>query len=77
MATLCLKLIALGDELGVILPAKLLARLRVQPDGTVLAKESPDGLTLLTDAAAHEIEMAEARRLMSERDAVLRILAQE
>lgn len=72
---LAFKLIAMGDEQGVVLAAELMTRLAVQADGTVLAEETLDGIKLLTGNAAHEAQMQVARRLMREREGVLRELA--
>ena len=72
---LALRIVAIGHEQGVILPAEWLARLHVQPDGTVLAKEAPDGVTLLSADVIYEEQMRVARRLMRRREGVLRALA--
>jgi hypothetical protein len=68
VSMLAFRLIPIGDEQGVVLPA-------VQADRTVLAEETPDGTGLMTCNAAHDVRMQAARRLTREREAVLRELA--
>lgn len=72
---LALKVVAIGDEHGIVLPAELIARLYVQQDGTVLAEEAPDGVTLLSPDAVHEAQMQVARRLMEKHAGLLSALA--
>jgi len=70
-----LKLIGVGNSVGVVLPKELLARLGLQKGDTLYAVEMPDGLRLTTADAEFEAQMAVARRIMKERRAVLRELA--
>jgi len=70
-----LKLIGVGNSVGVVLPKDLLARLGLQKGDTVYAVETPDGVRLTPADAEFEAQMAVARRIMKERRAVLRELA--
>ena len=70
-----LKLTAIGNSVGVILPKELLVKLGVQKGDTLYAVETPDGVRLTTADAEFEAQMAVARRVMKRRRAVLRELA--
>ncbi len=73
MATL--KLRAIGNSVGVVLPKELLARLNVGEGDTLYVIEAPDGFRLTRSDPAFERQMEEARRVMRRRRAVLRELA--
>ena len=73
MATL--KLRAIGNSVGVVLPKELLARLRVGEGDTLQVVETPDGLRLLRSDPEFERQMEVAREVMHRRRAVLRELA--
>lgn len=70
-----LKLTAIGNSSGVILPKELLARLRVERGDELYALETPDGfrLTLYDPKLAAQMEVAE--ELMRKRRALLHKLA--
>ncbi len=71
-----LKLRAIGNSVGVVLPKELLARLGAAEGDTLYAVESANGgVTLTKSDPAFEADMAEARRIMKERYNVLRELA--
>lgn len=70
-----LKLIGVGNSVGVILPKELLIKLRVQKGDTLFAVETSEGLRLSVVDPEYEAQMAVARRIMKERRAVLRELA--
>jgi putative addiction module antidote len=70
-----LKLIGIGNSVGVVLPKELLARLGVQKGDTLYAVDMPDGLRLTPADAEFEAQMKAARQVMKERRAVLRELA--
>jgi putative addiction module antidote len=70
-----LKLIGVGNSVGVVLPKEMLARLGVQKGDTLFAVETPDGLRLTTADAEFEAQMKVARQIMKERRTVLRELA--
>ena len=70
-----LKITAVGNSAGVILPKELLARLRVAKGDALYATELPDGvkLTPFDPKLAGQMEIAE--RVMREDRNVLRKLA--
>lgn len=70
-----LKLIQIGNSLGVIVPRDTLTRLGVGKGDTLLATETETGLKLSVPTSNFEEQMAVARRIMHERRAVLRELA--
>ncbi|MBW3567922.1 MAG: AbrB/MazE/SpoVT family DNA-binding domain-containing protein [Proteobacteria bacterium] len=71
-----LKITAVGNSAGVILPKELLARLRVEKGDTLYALETPDGikLTAFDPKVADQMEVAE--RIMREDRNVLRKLSE-
>jgi putative addiction module antidote len=74
MATL--KLRAIGNSVGVVLPKEILARLKVSEGDTLYAIDAPNGDIVLTKSdPAFEADMEIARRIMKERYNVLRELA--
>ncbi len=70
-----LKLISVGNSVGVILPKEILARLGVEKGDPLFAVETQDGLRLSVSDPEHEAQMEVARRVMHERRGVLRELA--
>ena len=70
-----LKLIAIGNSIGMILPKELLVQLGVQKGDTLIATAEADGFKLSARAPDMEEQMVVARRIMRERVAVLRELA--
>jgi putative addiction module antidote len=70
-----LKLRAIGNSVGLVLPKELLARLRVGEGDTLQVIEAPDGLRLLRSDPELERQMEVAREVMRRRRAVLRELA--
>lgn len=73
MATL--KLRAIGNSVGLVLPKELLAKLDLAEGDTVHVVESPDGLRLTRSDPDLERQMEVARDVMRRRRAVLRELA--
>lgn len=71
-----LKITAIGNSAGIILPKELLARLRVGKGDELFAIETPDGvrLTAFDPELAAQMEMAEG--IMREDRDVLHKLAQ-
>jgi putative addiction module antidote len=71
-----LKITAIGNSAGVILPRELLARLRVDKGDALHAIELPDGikLTPFDPKLAEQMEVAE--KVMRDDRAVLRKLAE-
>ena len=70
-----LKLRAVGNSVGVVLPKELLARLKVREGDTLYAIETPDGIRLTTADPEFAEQMALARDIMKRRRSVLRELA--
>ena len=70
-----LKLIQIGNSVGMILPKELLTRLGVGEGDTIYAIDQPDGIRLTTVDPDFEAQLAVARGVMRDRRAVLRELA--
>jgi putative addiction module antidote len=71
-----LKVTAIGNSAGVILPKELLARLRVEKGDELYAVETPDGVRLTTYDPVFAAQMDVAERIMHEHRDLLRKLAQ-
>jgi putative addiction module antidote len=70
-----LKLTAVGNSAGVVLPKEVLARLKRDKGDAVYLTESPDGYRLTPYNPEFESQMTAARKIMKKRRAVLRELA--
>lgn len=70
-----LKIIAVGNSAGVLLPKELLAHLRVGKGDSLYVAETPDGIKLMPHDPALAAQMEVAERIMREDRAVLRKLA--
>jgi putative addiction module antidote len=70
-----LKLTAIGNSAGVVLPKEVLARLKLDKGDSVYLTESPDGYRLTPYDPAFEQQMEAARKVMKKRRAALRELA--
>jgi putative addiction module antidote len=70
-----LKLTAIGDSVGVILPRELLARLGVEKGDSLYFVDQPDGLRLTVNDPTFEAQLDEARRQMNKWRNVLHELA--
>ena len=70
-----LKLIHIGNSVGVILPKEVLARLKVEKGDTLYVTDSPDGVRLTPHDPAFSTQMDAARGIMKRRRNVLRELA--
>ncbi len=70
-----MKVIAIGNSVGVILPRELLAKLGVQKGDTLFATDVPDGVQLSVRNVDVEAQMEVARDLMRKWRNVLRELA--
>ena len=70
-----MRLISVGNSIGVILPRDLVAKLGVQKGDTLFASETQDGVNLSVRQPDFEEQMMAARRVIRERAAVLRELA--
>ncbi len=71
-----LKITAMGNSFGIILPKAILEKLRVTKGDSVLAVETPNGIELTSydPAVAKQLEVAEG--VMKDYREVLRKLAQ-
>lgn len=70
-----LKITAIGNSSGVILPKELLARLRVERGDELYALETPDGIRLTTYDPKLAAQMEVAEGVMRKRRTLLRKLA--
>ncbi len=70
-----LKLTAIGNSVGLILPKELLVKLGVQKGDSLYAVDTPEGVRLTASDPEFETQMAEAHRLMKRWRNVLRELA--
>jgi putative addiction module antidote len=70
------KITAIGNSAGIILPKELLEKLRVSKGDTLTVTETPDGLNLnpFDEKVARQMEVAE--KVMRENRNMLRKLAQ-
>ncbi|HEY2344620.1 MAG TPA: AbrB/MazE/SpoVT family DNA-binding domain-containing protein [Xanthomonadaceae bacterium] len=71
-----LKITAIGNSAGIILPKELLALLRVDKGDELYAIETPDGIRLTAYDPKLAAQMEVAEQVMREDRAVLRKLAQ-
>ena len=71
-----LKITAIGNSAGVILPKELMARLRVEKGDELYAVETPDGVRLTTYDPVFAAQMEVAERIMREDRELLRKLAE-
>lgn len=71
-----LKITAIGNSAGLILPRELLARLRVDKGDELYALETPDGIRLTTYDPELAAQMEVAEEVMRKRRSLLRKLAQ-
>ncbi|MBS0458024.1 MAG: AbrB/MazE/SpoVT family DNA-binding domain-containing protein [Proteobacteria bacterium] len=71
-----LKISAIGNSAGIILPKELLARLRVEKGDEIYALETPDGIRLTTYDPVFAAQMEVAEKVMREDRELLRKLAQ-
>ncbi len=70
-----LKLIGVGNSVGVVFPKELLVKLGLQKGDKLFAVETEDGIRLTTSDAEFEAQMVVARRLMKKWRNVLHELA--
>ena len=71
-----LKITAIGNSAGVILPKELLAKLRVEKGDEIYALETPDGIRLTTYDPVLAAQMEVAEQVMREDRQLLRKLAE-
>ena len=72
---LTLKLTAIGNSVGVVLPKEALDKLRLKKGDKVYLTESPEGFRLTPYDPEFEKQMTAARQIMRKRREVLRELA--
>ncbi|MFT4046892.1 MAG: AbrB/MazE/SpoVT family DNA-binding domain-containing protein [Solimonas sp.] len=70
-----LKIIAVGNSAGLLLPKEVLARLRVDKGDTLYVAETPDGIKLMPHDPRLAAQMAVAEQVMRKRRNLLRKLA--
>ena len=70
-----LKLVRIGNSTGVVLPKELLARLDVTAGDMLAYSETPKGISLTTQDAEFDEQMAQAREIMKTYRNALRELA--
>ena len=70
-----LKLTQIGNSVGVILPKELLSRLKLEKGDTLFMSEAANGVMLTPYDPELDEQMAQARRIMKKRRAVLHELA--
>ncbi|GGK13869.1 transcriptional regulator [Luteimonas terricola] len=75
MLSMKLKITAIGNSAGVILPKDLLARLRLEKGDTLYALETPDGVRLTAFDPELAAQMDVAEDIMRKDRDVLRKLA--
>ena len=70
-----LKLMQIGNSVGVILPKELLTRMNLEKGDSVFMTEVVNGVTLTPYNPVFDAQMTEARRIMKKRREVLHELA--
>ena len=75
MAATALKIISIGNSLGVILPKDILAQLQVEKDDKIFLTDTPDGFRMGKYTDELEVDQALAETIMSQDFDVLRELA--
>jgi len=69
------KVTAIGNSAGIVLPKEVLARLKVEKGDTLYLVEGPEGLTLTPYRQDFEEQMEAARKVMKRYRNALRELA--
>lgn len=70
-----LKLTAIGNSMGVVLPKEVTAKLNLEKGDAVFLTETPDGYRLTPYSPEFEAQMTAARKIMKKRRNALRELA--
>ena len=70
-----LKLTAVGNSVGVVLPKEALARMNLDKGDRLYLTETPDGYRLTPYNPEFEAQMTAARKIMKKRRSALRELA--
>ncbi|MDR4517534.1 MAG: AbrB/MazE/SpoVT family DNA-binding domain-containing protein [Nitrosomonas sp.] len=69
------KIISIGNSMGIVLPKEVLAKLNVGKGDELYLVDGPDGLTILPYRQVFEQQMAAAGRVMKKYRSVLHRLA--
>jgi len=72
---LTLKLRAIGNSIGLVLPKEALAKMNVGLDDTLFLTDTPDGVRLTPYSPSFEQQITVAKEIMKERRDALRELA--
>ena len=70
-----LKVIQIGNSLGVVLPREVLVELNIEKGDRIFLTRSPEGYRITRSDPDFERQMAKAREIMKRRHDVLRELA--
>ena len=70
-----LKLKAVGNSTGIIIPKEILAKLHVEKGDSLFVIETPNGIELTPYDPEFERQMEAARKIMKKRRGVMRELA--
>ena len=70
-----LKLIQIGNSVGVVLPKEILAQLNVDKGDSLFLSAAPNGVRITTTNPEFEAQMSAARSIMKKRRDVLAELA--
>lgn len=70
-----LKLMQIGNSVGVILPKEILSRLKLEKGDSVFVTDAANGVMLTPYDPTFDEQMAQARLIMKKRRAVLKELA--
>ena len=70
-----LKLMQIGNSVGLILPKQILARLKLETGDTLFVTDCANGITLSPLSHDFEGQMAQARKVLRKRRDALRELA--
>ena len=70
-----LKLIQIGNSVGVVLPKEILAQMNVDKGDSLFLSAAPNGMRITTSNPEFEAQMTAARSIMKKRRDVLAELA--
>jgi putative addiction module antidote len=70
-----LKLIQIGNSIGVTLPKEMLARMNIERGDTITVTSAPDGFRVSAFDAEQSAQLESARRIAKKRRHALRELA--
>ena len=70
-----IKIISIGNSVGVLLPEELMSKLKLSSGDTLYASETENGIALTVHDPEFDAQMAIAEEIMSENVVLLRKLA--